>query len=57
MKLGHMQAFYPTGANSIKRADRYSWTNRVPKMYILLPPELHRAGSVMAVIWAALGGL
>lgn len=47
MKLGHMQASYPTGTNSIERADRYSWNNRIPKMYIL-PLEIHRAVSATA---------
>lgn len=56
MKLGRMQASYSTGTSSIKRADRCSWTNRIPKMYIL-PPEIPRAGSAMAVIWVVLWGL
>lgn len=57
MKTGCMQASYPTGTNSIKKAARYLWTNRIPKMYILVPPELHRAVCAMAVIWVVLGGL
>lgn len=56
MKLGCMQASYPTGTNSIQRAHRYSWTNRIPKISIL-PPEIHRAGSAVAVIWVVLWGL